>query len=397
MSSKPNHEEPAPSQPAAMPSKQTLPRRHSRKDDHVRLANAQHEAEGCNSFDDVRFVHNSFPDMAVHDVDMHVDMLGSQWDVPFYVNAMTGGSASTGVLNGALAQAAESCGVAIASGSQHAALRDRALTPTFTTLREHTHGFLFANVGPSVTASQARQAVDMIAANALQIHVNAAQEIVMPEGDRDFSDWKATIREILETVDVPVVVKEVGFGMSQATIRAIAAMGVAAIDVSGRGGTDFITIENQRRNRSEYGYMAGWGESTVLSLLNAVEVHHERLADRDGSSHASSDSVLQPQIVASGGVRTPLDVAIALSLGAQAVGVSGHFLHTLIKSGESGLVEEIERWKQQLRSIMTLLGARTIPELRTRNLLVTGQTGREAELLGISLKDYANRWVQSVD
>lgn len=353
----------------------------SRKDDHVRLANSQHETEHRNAFDDVRFIHHAFPDVAVRDIDICTHMFGATWENPFYINAMTGGSEHTGALNASLADAAQQCGVAIASGSQHAALRDASLLATFTTLRDHTSGFLFANVGPSVTASQARQAVDMIAADALQIHINAAQEIVMPEGDRDFTAWKRNIHDIIEAVDVPVVVKEVGFGMSRSTLRYLFGIGLAAIDVSGKGGTDFITIENQRRNRHEYEYLSDWGESTVMSLLNAHEL--------DNAS--SVPGVTLPQIIASGGIRNPLDVVVALSLGADAVGVSGHFLHTLIEFGEEGLIEEIERWKQQIRSIMTLLGARSIPELRATDMVITGQTRQDAELLGISLQGYANR------
>ncbi|MFT8705279.1 type 2 isopentenyl-diphosphate Delta-isomerase [Bifidobacterium aquikefiricola] len=369
-------------------------RSHARKDDHVRLANSQHEAESRNAFDDVRFVHNSFPDIAVNDVDLHTDVLGARWELPFYINAMTGGSEHTGAVNASLAEAANATGISIASGSQHAALRDPTLTPTFATLREHTQGFLIANVGPSVTAAQAQQAVEMIDANALQIHVNAAQEIVMPEGDRDFSEWKATIDAIAQTVQVPVIVKEVGFGMSQATIRYLGTTQVAAIDVSGKGGTDFISIENQRRQRLEFSYMTGWGESTVLSLMNAAAVNHDSCRKPSIIQEEAQQHRAKPQVIASGGVRTPLDIAVALSMGAQAVGVSGHFLHTLMTSGTDGLIAEIERWKQQLRSIMTLLGARSVAELSKTDLLITGKTAQEAELLGISLKGYANRSVQ---
>ncbi|WP_415446628.1 type 2 isopentenyl-diphosphate Delta-isomerase [Bifidobacterium aquikefiri] len=366
---------------------------YSRKDDHVRLANSQHEAENRNSFDDVRFIHNSFPDIAVTDIDLHTDVLGARWELPFYINAMTGGSKQTGVLNASLAEAANATGISIASGSQHAALRDSSLTPTFATLREHTRGFLIANVGPSVTAAQAQQAVEMIDADALQVHVNAAQEIVMPEGDRDFRDWKASIDAIAETVQVPVIVKEVGFGMSQATIRYLYTTKAAAIDVSGKGGTDFITIENQRRKRSEFSYMTGWGESTVLSLMNVATVDNDVFGQNRPTQEGAERHCSKPQVIASGGVRTPLDVAIALSMGAQAVGVSGHFLHTLIASGTEGLIAEIERWKQQLGSIMTLLGARSLTELSRTDLVITGETAQEAEVLGISLKGYANRSV----
>lgn len=422
-----------------------------RKDDHVRLALHQHESEAPNAFDNVRFIHHSLGGVSLSRVDTGVTICGSHWDLPFFINAMTGGSANTGHINEALSDVAGATGLAIASGSQHAALRNAALEPTFATIREHTDGFVFANVGPTVSPEQAQRAVNMIQANALQIHINLAQEIVMPEGDRDFSTWPERIRAIADAVDVPVIVKEVGFGMSRSTIERLIDLGIRHIDVSGRGGTDFAVIENNRRRDHEYGYLDEWGQSTVLSLLEAERIVDGNAADGMASSSSTTnglpssagtvartvsasvsaaaasravpasicipvasavprvkimdsqtamgssvDSSVQSAdsavtIFASGGVRTPFDVVKSLALGASAVGVSGHFLRVLTDSGREGLISEINSWAEQIRGLMGLLGAASVQDLRHTDILLGGHTLEEARLLDIDVKSLAHR------
>jgi isopentenyl-diphosphate delta-isomerase len=357
-------------------------KRSSRKDDHVRLALQQHEQESNNAFDDVRFIHHALCGVSMNRVDTATMVCGSRWELPFYINAMTGGSQRTGTINAALARAAQATGIAIASGSQHAALRDPQLAATFTAIREQSQGFVFANVGPTVTPQQAAQAVTMLNANALQIHVNLAQEIVMPEGNRDFSGWPQRIREIIAASPVPVVVKEVGFGMSRRSVEQLAALGARTVDVSGRGGTDFAAIENSRRAAREYGYLDGWGQSTVLCLLDCC-----------GFGTSGEGSLGSVDILASGGVRNPLDVVKALALGAKAVGVSGHFLRVLEDRGESGLVDDINAWAEQLRSLMALLGAATVADLQHTDLLLGGTTLAQATLLGVDAAALAHRSV----
>lgn len=380
---------------------QTVSAGSNRKDDHIRLALDKHGDMQRNAFDDLAFVHHSLGSIAVDDVDMGTQVCGAKWNVPFYINAMTGGSAKAEQINASLACVASVTGLAMASGSQHAAIRDPRLEPTFTTIREHNAaGFVFANVGATVDVSQALHAVEMLHANALQIHLNAAQELVMPEGSRDFESWPQRIRQIVEASEVPVVVKEVGFGMNAQTVRQLVQMGVRCVDVSGRGGTDFARIENARRQRHEYGYLAGWGQSTALCLLellpNDIEstVDLQLIGNAESSGDAQStgdDAMHHTQVLASGGVRNPLDVVKALALGAEAVGVSGHFLHVLNETGEDGLTTEINGWKEQVRSLMALLGARTVADLRHTDLLVTGTTAEESRLLGVAISALARR------
>ncbi|AKV56191.1 isopentenyl pyrophosphate isomerase [Bifidobacterium actinocoloniiforme DSM 22766] len=342
----------------------------------MRLALAQQQVPKRNAFDDLRFVHHSLRAVDQSQVSLATRVCGSDWPLPFYINAMTGGSAEAGRINAQLAQAAAATGLAMATGSQHAALRRPELEPTFTTVRkQNPSGFVFANVGPTVSPGQAVRAVEMLAASALQVHINPVQEAVMTEGDRDFGSWPARIQAIVAASPVPVVVKEVGFGLSRPTIERLASLGVRTVDVSGRGGTDFAVIENERRADRAYWYMDSWGLSTVLSLLTA----------------GWPEPVAGVELLASGGVRSPLDVVKALALGARAVGVSGHFLATLNERGTNGLIDEIREWSVQVRALMSLLGARTVADLTASDLLLTGPTAEEARLLGVPLESLARR------
>ena len=203
----------------------------SRKDEHLELAMRLHGQDRAGAFDDVSFIHHSLPGVSAEQVDIGTTVLGCRWEVPFYINAMTGGTQTTAAINAGLAEAAAEAGVAIACGSQHVALRDPERADGFRVIRRRAPGaFVLANVGPTVSPQEALQAVEMLEANALQIHLNAAQELVMPEGDRDFTDWSEAIAGIVAAVPVPVVVKEVGFGLSRRTIEALARTGVAAVD-----------------------------------------------------------------------------------------------------------------------------------------------------------------------
>ena len=364
----------------------------NRKDEHVDLAQGLRgeraaAASGAGAghpgvWDDVRFVHHSFPGIARDAVDTSTVVCGRDWAVPFHINAMTGGSEKTGRINADLARAAAQTGVAMATGSVSPALRDTALAGTFEVVRENApEAFLMSNISPEMTVEQASAAVELIDADALQIHVNPAQELVMPEGDRDFSHWLDRIGEIVEGVDVPVVVKEVGFGVSPRTVAEVAARGVAAVDVSGRGGTNFIDIENRRREKQEYAYLSGWGQTAAECLLD-LQVEGAPLVRTSGSP---------VQMLASGAVSTPLDVIRALALGASAVGVSGHFLNVLLSDGYDALVEELHDWTEQVRTLMTLLGASTVAELQKVDVLVTGSTAEFARLRGVDLAALARR------
>lgn len=349
-----------------------------RKNEHIALAAEQYQAQADAGFDAVRLMPNALPQIALEEVDASVRVLNvggnsvggnsagennAQWRSPLYINAMTGGSAAAQEINAQLARVAAKTGVAMASGSLSAALRDATLRDTFSVIRsENPHGFVMANVSAGTSSDDALRAVSMLQANALQVHLNAAQELVMPEGDRDFRDWLHNIERIVRACEagrVPVIVKETGCGMTARDVLRLRDVGVRTVDVSGRGGTNFVAIENARRARGvnvlgirgNYDYLVNWGLTTV-----------ESLRDIRNCEALKSDPV---EIFASGGVRTPLDVVRALALGASAVGVAGEFLHTLVHEGEDALAQQITEWQEQIRVIMALLGCTTVADLQT--------------------------------
>ena len=311
----------------------------NRKNEHVSLAEKFAKETRKSDFDSFRFVHHSFPEMKVADAALSTSFATLDMAFPFYINAITGGSPWTKKVNEKLALIARETGIAMATGSISAALKDPSVKDSFTIVREiNPTGKVFANLGTGQTLENAKKAVELIQADALQIHVNSPQEIVIPEGDRDFSNWLTELEKIVQNVSVPVIVKEVGFGMSRETIQQLTSIGVQTIDISGQGGTNFAQIENYRRDSDKYDYLEGWGQSTVISLVEAQPY------------------VNQVEILASGGIRNPLDIIKSLSLGARAVGLSGLFLHMALRDGVETTILEIEAWKKQLASIMTLLG-----------------------------------------
>ncbi|MBO3723892.1 type 2 isopentenyl-diphosphate Delta-isomerase [Actinomyces bowdenii] len=370
--------------PPGGPAQQEGPVRAARKDEHVELALRLHGQDRPNAFDDLAFMHHALAGTATAQVDTSTTVCGARWELPFYINAMTGGTPATTRINADLAGAAAESGVAIACGSQHVALTDPERAEGFRIIRRQApRAFILANAGPALAPDQAVRAVEMLEADALQIHLNAAQEIVMPEGDRDFRDWPRRIAAIVEAVPVPVIVKEVGFGLSARTLDALTRLGVAGADVAGSGGTDFIAIENERRPERGYSYLSGWGQSAALCLLEAMH----------GSRSRPGGKAARPglELLASGGVRHPLDVVRALALGARAVGASGHFLRTLTGGGPEALRRELDAWGEHLRSIMALLGSDDVEALTRTDLLVTGRTAEQARLLGIDLGALAHR------
>ncbi|AZM59191.1 MULTISPECIES: type 2 isopentenyl-diphosphate Delta-isomerase [unclassified Streptomyces] len=344
-----------------------------RKDAHVRFATEQHRRRsGHNQFDDVSFVHHALAGVDRSDVSTVTRFGGMEWQVPLYINAMTGGSPKTGEINRDLAIAARETGVAIATGSMSPYFADASVAETFSVMRkENPGGFVLANINANATVDKARRAVDLLRADALQIHVNVIQETVMPEGDRSFAAWGPRIEQIAAAVDVPLIVKEVGFGLSRETLLRLQEMGVRVADVSGSGGTDFARIENDRRDRPDYAYLNGWGQSTPACLLDAQGVGLP--------------------VLASGGVRHPLDVARALALGASAVGASGLFLKTVLDGGPPALISLLTSWIDQLTALMTALGAPTPADLAHCDVLVHGDLRTFCADRGIETRWLATR------
>jgi len=343
-------------------------RRAARKDDHVRLAEQQHEQPGPRTdFEDVEFIHHALGGVSADEVDLTVRVGNWTWPTPFYVNGMTGGTEKTTTINRELAITARETGMPMACGSVSVALDDPSTARGFTVIREENpDGFVMANLGAGRSGQDAVRAVELLHADALQLHVNAVQETAMPEGSRDFSDWARSVATVVEASPVPVIVKEVGFGLSRRTLSTLSSLGVQIADVSGKGGTDFLSIESSRRTDTaviDYSVLTGFGQSALACLLDAPE-----------------DA---PQLLASGGVRNPYDVVKALACGASAVGVAGVFLKRVLDGGAEALVPLVRGWVEQTTAVLALLGASSPAQLRHTDLVVRGGLGEFCQVRGI--------------
>lgn len=317
-----------------------------RKDEHVFLAEKFYQAHPANGLAEIRLIPNNLPEISVTEVDLSTTLAGKKIAVPFFINAMSGGSPATGKLNQRLAAAAAQTKIPMATGSQSIALQFPQAETSFKVVRQTMpQGLVIGNIGANHNLADAQAAVDMLQADLLEIHLNAAQEIVMTEGDRQFY-WKDNLQEIVAGLSVPVIVKEVGFGIAPATLRQLRQLGVRNVDLSGHGGTNFAKIENQRRRQKDFALLNNFGLTTAETLL------------------ASQSFAADFSFTASGGIRDALDIIKCLILGADNVGISGLFLHTLIKEDVDGLINLIEKLKEQLKSLMALLGCANISQLR---------------------------------
>ncbi|MGX7350243.1 type 2 isopentenyl-diphosphate Delta-isomerase [Dolosicoccus paucivorans] len=350
-----------------------------RKNDHVAHALEQQTKQTLHPFDDIRFVYHSFSNTILDEIDLTTTWAGHDHSLPFYINGMTGGSEFTKSINQKLAIVARESGLSMASGSVSIAMKESHAHDSFTIIRkENPDGFVMANLGAHHNLENAKRAVDLLQANALQIHLNIPQEVVMPEGDRDFSMWSKNIEDMVQHLNVPVIVKEVGFGMSRETIEHLLNLGVKTVDVSGRGGTNFIMIENQRRDQLDFSDLAYWGQTTPESLLEAYSA-------RSNPSTPSFD------LLASGGIRGYLDIIKALSLGAQGVGLSGKFLWMVHEEGVDKTIQWVKQQEEAIRSLMLMLDTPTIQDLDTTQLILQGDLKDWAIARGIDWQSLASR------
>jgi isopentenyl-diphosphate delta-isomerase len=333
----------------------------SRKQDHLRICAEGGVEAGFTGFSDVRLVHAALPECSLGEIDTEARFLGHRFASPLFIAAMTGGHRDALPINRNLAAAAERAGIGMGVGSQRAALEDPELEDSFTVVREAAPtAFLCANLGVVQLREQgiewAERAVEMIDAQAICIHANFLQEAVMPEGDHDARGCLAALTTLCRELPVPVILKETGAGISRETAARLWAAGVAAIDIGGLGGTSWARVEGIRSPGSPGAHMgerfADWGIPTVVSLCEVAG---------------------KGPVIATGGVRSGLDMAKALALGADLCGMALPLLAPAMES-EGAVERAIDGYTSELAVAMFLSGARTVKSMRNVRTWITGMT-----------------------
>ena len=331
-----------------------------RKSDHIRVNLEENVRSGLTTgLERLRFEHNALPELDLRAVDTRLTFLGRQLNVPLLISSMTGGTEQARTVNRALAEAAQQTRVAMGVGSVRAAIEDPSLADTFAVREYAPDVLLFANLGAvqlnyGYGLAETQRAVELIEADALVLHLNALQEALQPEGDVNFSGLLLKIEAICRGLSVPVVAKEVGWGISPSIARRLVGAGVAAIDVAGAGGTSWSQVEMHRSPDEGAAAVAAefvdWGIPTARAVADLRQAMPEL------------------PLIASGGLRGGIDLAKVLALGARIGGMAGPFLRAAVDSSET-VIELINRTAKVLRVAMFATGCPDLAALRNAKLV----------------------------
>lgn len=367
-----------------------------RKAEHVQVALREDlSAPQVASWRDIRLVHQALPEVDLDALDTSVSFLGHTLKYPILISSMTGGHPNVTRINRDLARAAERYGLALGVGSQRAGILNPELAASYAVTREAApHAFLIANIGAPQLIPQARSAaftleqvhtaIDMIQADALAVHMNSLQEAAQPEGDRRAAGEANVLKTLSSQLALPIIAKETGAGICREQAYLLKSCGTAAIDVGGAGGSSMSAMEVARATArgDEHARAIGllyrdWGIVTPISLVEA--------------------SVAELPLIATGGVRTGLDIARALALGASLVGLAFPFLKAASESFEA-VCEVVEGLILQLQVAMQLSGAASIEQLRQADVVVTGETYHWLKMRGFEdiLQHMAQRRMRHV-
>ena len=331
----------------------------SRKSDHLKINLSQNVDSGLSTgLEHYRFIHRALPELDLDQTSTSTTIFGKHLISPILISSMTGGTPEALAINRTLAEAAQVTGVAMGLGSQRAAIENPELTNTYNVRSIAPDCLLFANLGAvqlnySYGIEQCLRAVEMIAADALILHFNALQEAVQPGGDTRFSDLADKVAQICKNLPVPVIAKEVGWGFSRPDIILLRDCGVAAIDVAGAGGTSWSQVEMHRARDEQQAELAAafidWGIPTAEAILNVRTVSPQML------------------IFASGGLRSGIDIAKCIALGASLGGMASPFLKAAANSLEQ-TIKTIQTITHQIRVCLFASGAPDLSSLHIEKI-----------------------------
>jgi isopentenyl-diphosphate delta-isomerase len=356
----------------------------NRKAEHINicLEEKAQARKATTGFEDIQFVHRALPEVDKEKIDLSATVFGHKFSAPLIVGAMTGGTAEATRINAAIAEAVETLHLGMGVGSQRAAIENPKLAETFSIVRKKApNAFLIANLGGiqlvhGYGVKEVKQAVEMIDADAVAVHLNALHEAVQPEGQTTFKGVLDKICEIAGELDKPVIVKETGAGISAEDAEKLEEAGVNAVDVGGAGGTSFAAVEYYRSEAGSVRHFLGdvfwdWGIPTTVSLVEATQT-------------------VKIPVIASGGVRSGVDVAKALALNACLGSVCQPALETAVK-GVKATEQLLSLLIEELRNVMFLVGAENVQELAKAPVVVTGRTAEWLKVRGFNVEDYARR------
>ncbi len=308
----------------------------------------------------VQLVHESLPELSMDDLELGTSYLGKKLRAPLLIAAMTGGTQEAAEVNHTLAKIAERRGYAFGLGSQRAMQRAPETAWTYEVRKHAPHALVLGNVGVVQARDQSTEALDKlvrdIGADALCVHMNPAMEVVQPEGDRDFRGCVETFARLVRELSVPVVAKETGNGVGYRTAKRLRDVGVTHLDVSGAGGTSWVGVETLRatgdaRDLGERFW--DWGVPTAASVYFSRRAGHE--------------------VIATGGIRTGVDVAHSIVLGAKLAGIARPLLQALREGGESAAETYLDRVERELSTVMLLTGCRTLRDLEQTPRIIRGE------------------------
>lgn len=314
--------------------------------------------EGNNLFDNIFIEHNAIPELNFSEIDTKTTFLGKTIDYPIIINAMTGGTEFSEGINQDLSLLAKEFNIPMAVGSETILMcEEEACRESFKVVRKNigANGVVLANLNGFATVKEVEKALEVIDGDAIQIHLNTAQELSMLEGDRDFRGIMNNIKNIKENVDKPIIVKEVGFGISKDVASRLYDIGIRYVDIAGHGGTNFIEIENLRNMNTDLTELYSWGIPTAYSLIKCRELPDDL------------------NITSSGGIRNSTEIVKSLVLGANQVAISGELLAYLVHGGYENAQKYLEGITYKMKMIMLMLGKKNIEELRNTDYKLTGQ------------------------
>lgn len=328
--------------------------RRERKDTHIENY-LRSKSKESTLLDNVYIEHNAISDVSLNEIDTSIDFMGKKIAMPLMVDAMTGGGSSSVSINEDLSSICETLNIPMAVGSESIAIADEESRESFELVKYKEDLFRVGNLGFERDFDDFVFARDLIEAHAMQVHLNLAQELVMKEGDNSYHSSLSLITRLVKEFPYPIIVKETGSGISKAVAKKLVDAGVKYIDVAGKGGTNFIEIEDLRDFEVDYSDLYDWGIPTAKSIIDVRSVSHDTF------------------IIASGGIKTAMDVVKSIIIGADMAAMSGEVLNYLLHGGYDACESFLKEINLKIKIIMALLGVRTIDQLKKVDYKLVGE------------------------